>query len=81
MSIKNRLAALEGRSKERRGFEPSAVFLCELQTKGSETEDSREPKVAYIMKGPNAGCQLSRGEEESRKEFETRVERVVEGIE
>ncbi|WP_299661516.1 hypothetical protein [uncultured Ruegeria sp.] len=81
MSLKSRIQKMEGRSLEVGGIKPSAIYLCELQATGAETDDGGEPRLAYIMKGPSSGGQLSRNEDETRDDFKARVELVVEGLE
>lgn len=81
MSLKSRVEKIEGKSGGKRGIEPSAIYLCELQSDDEATKEGGEPRLAYIMKGPKAGGQLSRNQDETRDEFKARVERVVEGLE
>ncbi|WP_170387003.1 hypothetical protein [Ruegeria atlantica] len=81
MSLKSRVEKIEGKSGEKRGIELSAAYVCELQSVDEETKEGGEPRLAYIMKGPKAGSQLSRNEDETQEEFKARVERVVEGLE
>lgn len=81
MSIKSRVQKMENKKGGRKGIEPNAICLCELQATHEETEEGGEPRLAYIMKGPNAGGHLSRNKDETREEFKARVERVVEGSE
>lgn len=81
MSLKTRVEKMEGISGRKRGIEPSAIYLCELQSDEEQTKEGGEPRLAYILKGPKAGGQLPRNEDETRDEFKSRVERVVEGLE
>ncbi|MCL6286019.1 hypothetical protein M3P21_21110 [Ruegeria sp. 2012CJ41-6] len=82
MSLKTRVAKIEQRTGGgRKGIPFDAIYLCELQAKHEETEEGGEPMLAYIMKGPEAGGQLSRNEGETREAFKARVARVVEGLE
>ncbi len=81
MSIKSRVQKMENKKGSKKGIEPSAIYICELQGTHEETEEGGEPRLAFIMKGPKAGGQLSRNEDETREEFKARVERVVEGTE
>lgn len=70
-SIQRRLERLEKKAGYRAPEMPTCIMFCTV-VPGPDGPMNLGPKMAHILKGPNAGMQLSREECESAESFRAR---------
>tara|TARA_R110001606_G_scaffold390112_2_gene556829 strand:+ start:303 stop:545 length:243 start_codon:yes stop_codon:yes gene_type:complete len=78
MNLKARLVRLENKTSEGAPEMPSCIVIS-LVAPGPDGPVNMGPHTAHILKGPNAGLQLSREEGESAEAFQERCDAMVEG--
>jgi hypothetical protein len=75
--IQRRLERLERKSGYGAPEMPTCIMFCTVAP-GPDGPVNLGPKIAHILKGPNAGMQLSREESESAETFQQRCDAMVE---
>tara|TARA_R110001632_G_scaffold232873_1_gene374991 strand:- start:2455 stop:2697 length:243 start_codon:yes stop_codon:yes gene_type:complete len=75
-SMERRMKALEGKNSHG-GPQPGIIYICSVAP-SPEGPVNLGPKLAYILKGPYAGTQLRREDDESSDAFRARCSAVVE---
>jgi hypothetical protein len=78
MSIKGRVERLESRTQREAPEMPTCIVISSVAP-GPDGPVNMGPHTAHILKGPNAGLQLSREEGESPEAFQERCDAMVEG--
>jgi hypothetical protein len=78
MNLKARLVRLENKTREGAPEMPTCIVISSV-TPGPDGPVNLGPQTAHILKGPNAGLQISREEGESPKAFQERCDAMVEG--
>jgi|TARA_R110002110_G_scaffold394957_2_gene609256 hypothetical protein len=78
MSIKGRVERLESKTGREAPEMPTCIVISSVAP-GPDGPVNLGPQVVHILKGPNAGMQLSRSEGESAEEFRERCDAMVKG--
>ena len=73
-----RLEALEHRVGKKSDQTPSCIVI-HMIAPGPDGPEDHGPWSAHILKGPNAGLQLRRRDDETFDAFEARCDAMVEG--
>jgi|TARA_R110000803_G_scaffold176711_1_gene239104 hypothetical protein len=76
-NMARRLVALEKKAGQGVAEMPSCIVICSVAP-GPDGPINMGPQLVHILKGPNAGKQLSRSEGESAEAFEARCDAMVE---
>lgn len=74
--MERRVKALEGKTR-RSELRPDIIYICSVAP-GPEGPVNLGPKLAYILKGPHAGTQLRREDDESSEAFSERCSAMAE---
>ncbi|WP_375210469.1 hypothetical protein [Hyphomonas jannaschiana] len=74
--LERRLKALEGKTGLR-GSQLGIIYVCSVAP-SPDGPVNLGPKLAYILKGPHAGSQLTREDDESSDSFRARCSAMVE---
>ena len=77
MSIKGRVERLESKTGRGAPEMPTCIVISSVAP-GPDGPVNMGPHTAHILKGPNAGLQLSREEGESAEAFQERCDAMVE---
>jgi hypothetical protein len=77
MNLKARLLRLENKTRGRAPEMPTCIVISSVAP-GPDGPVNLGPLLVHILKGPNAGMQLSRSEGESAEAFEARCDAMVE---
>jgi hypothetical protein len=77
MSIKGRVERLESRTQREAPEMPTCIVISSVAP-GPDGPVNMGPQVVHILKGPNAGMQLRREENESAEAFKARCDAMVE---
>jgi hypothetical protein len=77
-SMQRRLMRLERSAWQCPPEMPSCIVIS-LVAPGPDGPVNKGPQVVHILKGPNAGKQLSRAETESAEAFQERCDAMMEG--
>jgi hypothetical protein len=78
MNLKARLVRLENKTRGGAAEMPTCIVISSVAP-GPDGPVNMGPQTAHILKGPNAGLQLSREEGESTEAFHERCDAMVEG--
>jgi hypothetical protein len=78
MSFKGRVERLESRTQREAPEMPTCIVISSVAP-GPDGPLNLGPQVVHILKGANAGKQLSREGGESAEAFEARVDHMVLG--
>jgi hypothetical protein len=78
MNLKARLVRLENKTGRGAPEMPACIVISSVAP-GPDGPVNMGPQTAHILKGPNAGMQLSREECESAEAFQERCDAMVEG--
>ncbi|MFT5776234.1 hypothetical protein [Hyphomonas sp.] len=77
MNLKARLVRLENKARGGAPEMPACIVISSVAP-GPDGPVNLGPQVVHILKGPNAGKQLSREECESAEAFEARCDAMLE---